>query len=198
MNKLPIYKLGISDNENDEAEVNFVALVEMPAIERNFLAFNKARQAFAIEDEEQRIVTGPAMIADLPIYRNDSKGEYFAVFDASTIAKIAHRFFKKGYQANINTDHDAASIVNNSVFFESWIVDRAKGKMPLKGYEDVADGSWFLTAKINNEDTWNRVKSGEVKGFSVEGVFEYSEEVEDTDPYQSAIEEIEQLLSSLL
>jgi len=36
---LPIYELKISENIEDDSEVNFVALVDKPAIEKNFLAF---------------------------------------------------------------------------------------------------------------------------------------------------------------
>lgn len=188
----------ISDNEDDNTEVDFVALVESPAIERNFLAFSKARRMFAIEDEEQRIVTGPAMVADMPIYRYDEKhGEYFVVFDREQIQKIAYRFFKKGYQANINAHHDPNAVVPNSVFFESWIVDREKGKQPLTGFDDVPDGSWFLTAKINNEDTWQRIKSGEFKGFSVEGVFQSGPPVGEVDPMAAVVSQVEDILKQI-
>lgn len=241
---LPVFELKISDKLDDSSEVNFVALVDKPAIQRDFLAFNsdefnnadlefarkmiphhemavamatellrdgvspelkkmgeaiiKSQSAeieqlklfladkpasaqkmerafkFSIEDEEQHIVTGPAMIPESLIYRNDTNGEYYVVFGVETINQIAHKFFQKGYQANINIMHKQDDIVTDSVFYESWLVDREKGKMPLKGFEDLPDGTWFLTAKINNEDTWQKIKSGEYKGFSVEGLFDYS------------------------
>lgn len=168
----PIFQLLISDDETDNAEVDFVSLVDRPAIQRDFLTFRE-KIRFAVQDEDQRIVTGPAMIPDAPIYRNDDNGQYYVVFDAATINKIAYRFFKKGYQANINIMHERGSVVADSVFFESWVVDRTKGKMPLTAFEDLPDGTWFLTAKINNPDIWAKIKSGEYKGFSVEGLFDY-------------------------
>lgn len=177
---LPTYNLVISENEGDKTEVDFIGLVDRPAIERDFLAFKDQIMLF-VENEEQQIVTGPAMIPDIPIYRKDDKGEYYAVFQSETIAKIAHRFFKKGYQANINFDHVRKDLVQDSVFFESWIVDREKGKQPLKGFEDLPDGTWFLTAKINNSEAWEKIKSGEVRGFSVEGLFEFELQPEMTE-----------------
>jgi hypothetical protein len=186
--QFPIFKLTISDNEQDDAEVNFVSLVDRPAIQRDFLVFSE-QQMFDIQDDDQRIVTGPAMIPDSPIYRNDDNGQYYVVFDADTINKIAYRFFKKGYQANINTMHKADSIVANSVFYESWVVDRDKGKMPLAAFKDVPDGTWFLTAKINNDETWAKIKSGEYKGFSVEGLFDYTP-VASVDPEDALLKEI--------
>lgn len=170
--KLPVFKLYISDNEDDDGEVNFVSLVDKPAIQRDFQVFADT-QRFAIQDEEEHIVTGPAMIPDAPIYRNDDNGQYYVVFEPNTIKKIAYRFFKKGYQANINMMHEQGSIATNSVFYESWVVDREKGKQPLAAFKDLPDGTWFLTAKINDPAVWAKVKSGEYRGFSVEGLFDY-------------------------
>lgn len=193
---LPIYKLVISENENDSTEVDFVGLVDRPAIERDFLAF-KEKQMLFIENEEQRMVTGPVMIPDMPIYRKDKEnGEYYVVFEAETISKIALRFFKKGYQGNINLDHERKDLVKDSVFFESWIVDREKGKQPLKGMEDLPDGTWFLSAKINNDEAWEKIKAGEVRGFSVEGAFEFLE-VSDADPEEEVLNMIAEAMKGL-
>ena len=102
----------ISDDIDGEEEVDFVALVESPAIQRNFLAFVEhtqeeggTRLTFAVQDEEQKIVSGPLMIADLPIYRRDEEGEYYVMFTKDQIKKIVQRFFKKGYQAKVNIEH---------------------------------------------------------------------------------------------
>lgn len=192
---LPVFELRISDKLTDDSEVNFVALVDRPAIQRDFLTFNETTR-FAVEDEEQHIVTGPAMIPDSLIYRNDTKGEYYVVFGAETINQIAHKFFQKGYQANINIMHKQDAVVSDSVFYESWLVDREKGKMPLKGFEDLPDGTWFLTAKINNEDTWQKIKSGEYKGFSVEGLFDYSP-TDNVSPEQELLNQIVDILNSI-
>lgn len=173
---LPIYQLEISDDLNDGAEVDFVALVDRPAIERNFLKFKEARSNFAIQSEERRIVSGALMLADTPIYRNDSNGEYYVTFTPGTIEKIAQKFFKKGYQSNVNLMHDGNQEVEGVTMFESWIKDSSRGVAPMKGFEDAPEGSWFGSFKVENKDVWNRVKSGEFKGFSVEGVFNYKKE----------------------
>lgn len=128
---------------------------------------------FAIQSEEERIITGPAMLADTPIYRNDERGEYYVVFDAPTIKKIAQKYFAKGFQNNVNLQHDKGQIVEGVTVFESWIVDSKRGIAPMKGFENVPEGSWFISMKVNDDATWQKVKAGEIKGFSVEGVFEY-------------------------
>lgn len=168
---LPVYKLVI-DEQSEDLQVDAVALVDKPAIERNFLAFGK-HTAFAVGNEEERIITGPAMMADTPIYRNDERGEYYVVFDAPTIKQIAQKYFAKGFQNNVNLQHDKGQIVEGVTVFESWIVDSKRGIAPMKGFEDAPEGSWFISMKVNDDATWQKVKAGEIKGFSVEGVFEY-------------------------
>ena len=131
------------------------------------------RQNFAIQDEEERIISGPLMLADTPIYRNDDNGEYYVVFSKETIKKIAQRFFKKGYQSNVNLMHDQGNLTEGMTMFESWIKDDKRGIKAMKGFEDVPDGSWFGSFKVDNDEVWQMVKEGKVRGFSVEGQFNY-------------------------
>jgi hypothetical protein len=170
---LPVYKMDIVSDESSDLEVDYVALVDKPAIEKNFLAFNEHEQkmAFAIQDDEQ-IITGALMLADKPIYRNDENGEYYVVFTKDTIKKIAQKFFTKGYQSNVNLMHDSGQRLDGLTMFESWITDEKRGIQAMKGFEDVPEGSWFGSFKVNNPDVWQMVKEGKVKGFSVEGLFQ--------------------------
>jgi hypothetical protein len=171
--KLPIYQLEISEDLNDDVEVDFVALVDRPAIEKDFLMFKEAKANFVIQSEDRRIVSGALMLADTPIYRNDQNGEYYVTFTKDTIEKIAQKFFKKGYQSNVNLMHDEALAVEGVTMYESFIVDSSRGVMAMKGFEDAPEGSWFGSFKVENESVWNKIKSGEFKGFSVEGIFNY-------------------------
>ena len=70
--------------------------------------------------------------------------------------------------------HDNGQVVDGVTMFESWIVDEKRGIKPMKGYEDVNDGSWFGSFKVENDDVWELVKDGKVRGFSVEGIFNYN------------------------
>jgi hypothetical protein len=176
--ELPVYKLII--NPDDETGVEFVSLVTNPAIERDFQYFNKQTSPirFSIQNEEKRIISGAAMIADLPIYRYDEiRGEYYVVFDKETIFEIAKKWARGDKYDAVNIHHDKA--VKGLSLFESFIVDRERGIMPPKGYEEVADGSWFLSYIVNDDEIWARVKEGEFKGFSVEGMFDFQESTED-------------------
>jgi hypothetical protein len=160
--ELPIYKLTI-DEESEG--VDFVALTDRPAIERNFQAFSNQ---IRFTETAKRVLSGPLMLADTPVYRNDPKlGEYMVVFDKDTIYKIAQKFFKMGAQKSVNIEHNKP--VDGLYLFESFIIDRERGVNPPKGYEDVTDGSWFGSYKVENDAIW--AARDNFKGFSVEGMF---------------------------
>lgn len=167
-----IFKAQINPDIESSLEVNFMGLVDRPAIERNFQAFG-TQAAFTI-NEDKRILCGPAMIADMPLYRKDNTyGEYYVVFDKAAIRTIVEKFSAKGYMQNFNLFHNENAQVSDVTIFNSFISDSEIGIAPMKGYEDVAEGSWFISCKVNNEEVWQKVKSGEIKGFSVEGLFNY-------------------------
>lgn len=170
---LPIYLLEINEDLTDGSEVDFVALVDKPAIERNFLRFKEDRINFEIQDEDRRIISGPIMLADTPIYRNDNGQEYFVSFPKDTIYKIIKKMFQKNYTGNVNLMHDPKKIVEGVTMFECWISDESRGVKPMKGFEDAPDGSAFASYFVDNDEVWSKVKSGEFKGFSVEGLFNY-------------------------
>ena len=189
MMKLPVYRLDINEFD-DETGIEFVSLVETPAIQKDFLAFAEIAQRFEIKDEEKRIVTGAAMIADLPIYRRDDvRGEYYVVFDKESIFKIAKKWARGNKYDAVNTHHNTP-IADGVSLFESYIIDRERGVMPPMGFEEVADGSWFVSYLIDNDEVWAKVKSGEFKGFSVEGVFDFP-----VDADEQLIEQMKSLLS---
>jgi hypothetical protein len=193
---LPIYLLDINEDEQAQTEVNFIALVDKPAIQKNWQMFKEAPARFAV-DQEKQIISGALMIADMPIYRKDEEfGEYYAVFNAATIEKIAIKYYQKGFQSNVNLMHDGDMIVDGATMFESWIVNRELGKMPMKGYEDVSDGSWFGSFKVTNDAVWGMVKDGLIKGFSVEGLFQYKPKKQEMSEEQ-ILQKIQDLLTQI-
>lgn len=157
--------------------VSAVALVDKPAVEKNFLVFKEQKQAFATIDEDRRIISGLAMAADQLIYRKDEEyGEYNVVFRPATIYNIAQKFFALGYNNSFNIMHSPEMKCEGVTIFESFITDPERGIMPITGFEDSKPGSWFISAHITNDEVWRAVKEGLVKGFSVEGMFTYSKE----------------------
>jgi len=162
--ELPVYLMTI--DEVDEG-VSYVALVESPAIERPFQAFSKERMKFA-ETGEKRVLTGPLMLADTPIMRRDkTRGEYYVIFQKETIRKMVQKYFKQGNQHNVNAEHSTE--LDGVYMFESYLIDRERGINPPTGFEDVADGSWFGSFKVENDAVWEA--RDQFTGFSIEGYF---------------------------
>src|SRR6056300_823860 len=161
----------------DEVEgLQAIALVDKPAIGLNYQAF--APHKFEVINEEKRIVMGAAMVPDLPIYRRDEQGEYYAIFKKETIKALVQKLFKENKHTAFNEQHNAFKILDGVYIYQSFITDEELGIMPPKGFENVTDGTWFIAAKVENEEAWAKVKKdGILKGFSVEGVF-------DLEPYK--------------
>lgn len=152
--------------------------------------------SFAIVNEEQRIISGPLMLADELIYRNNEKfGEHYVKFSAETIKQIAIKFAKKKYMNHVNLMHDSEQRVKGVTMFESFIVDKKRGIMPMAEFNGVADGSWFGSFYVENEKVWQEVKKGTYKGFSVEGMFDY---VEPISAEENALQQISKLLNELI
>ena len=173
MRELPIYKMIIDDTDLDDTEVNYVSLVDEPAIERLWHKFEDVKEFKFQADEDRRILTGAFMIADLPIYRRDANlGEYYVVFDRDNIEKAAMKFFRKGYTSNVNFMHQDGSKIEDAFVFESFLIDESRGISAPKGFEGLPDGSWVGSVKIDNKEFWkNYVATEAVMGFSVEGLF---------------------------
>ena len=234
MDKLPIYRFYVPEDD-EEVGVSAVALVDYPAIEMNWQAFNSQfeqgvphytkdgkvyegpthkdasgrlmtgathtidSEYLYHEDElkslslkftsnvEKRIISGPLMVADLPIYRKDETGEYYGIFTAEDIYNIVKKFFRNNNTAQVNMMHDSESMVKGVYMIESFIIDSKRGIYSPAGY-NLTEGSWFGSFKVDNEDVWeNYIKNGDFKGFSVEGLFKT---IKMTDKPKSVIEEI--------
>ena len=177
MEKIEVYELVI--DVDDDSGNSAIALVDQPAIESNWMAFNQQTEhKFAIKDEEKRIIEGYAMIADLLIPRIDDNGKkFFVKFSADTIAAIREKQSRLGLNNSFNLMHDPNQVANGVFMLDNLIIDNKRGKIAPKEFEKVPDGSLWISAKIDNETIWEQVKSGEFKGFSVEGLFKQLEPV---------------------
>jgi hypothetical protein len=171
--ELPLYELVIND-EDDESGVDFISLVDKPAIKRNWIAFSEQQKFSFKSDQEKRIISGPAMIPNELIYRKDKEGkEYNVVFSEETIQKIVEKYFKSQYTTNFNLQHKKSLLAQGVYLIESFVIDEERGINAPKGFEDLPNGSWFISCKVDNDEIWNDfIKEGVFKGFSVEGFFQ--------------------------
>lgn len=157
----------------DESQDNFVeaiSVVEHPAIEEDFVALKSQDFKFAEQDKERKILIGPILIPNKPIYRQNEKEQYYIYFNRNTVRKASQLYLKQGHQGNSTLEHE--SKLSGLTLVESWIVeDKENDKSNMYGM-DVPLGTWMGSVKVDNDEIWNNyVKTGKVKGFSIEGYF---------------------------
>ena len=160
----------ILDEEEMMAGVQAISIVEYPAIEENFVKLSKDQEIKLAEvDSERRILMGPALIPNKTIYRKNGEEEYYIYFSRDTIRKVSEMFLTKGNQNKSTLEHQI-DLQGLSVV-ESWIVEGEQDKSKAYGM-DMPEGTWMVSMKVYNEDVWEKyVKTGRVKGFSIEGYF---------------------------
>ena len=167
--KLKLIEYGLGEEE-DNMGVYAVSLVSEPAIMVDFVALSKANLLLArVEDGEKRMLYGPALIPNQPIVRYDGNNEkYYITYSKDTIEQTAQEFLKRNMHHNHTIQHEMP--VNNLTVVESWVTTGAHDKSMNYGFE-LPEGTWMIGVKVDDEATWQAVKNGEVKGFSIEGWF---------------------------
>lgn len=164
----------VVDEANEDGGVFAISLVNEPAIEEDFIALSKQHEIkFEAASEEKRLLVGPALIPNKTVFRKgegEDVDDYYIFFSKDTIRQASQLFFKRKQQDQATFEHRMA--VEGVTVVESWIIeDSEKDKSAVYGMNYPA-GTWMVAMKVDNEEIWNEaVKSGEVKGFSIEGYF---------------------------
>jgi hypothetical protein len=160
----------IIDEKDEQSGIDAISVVMSPAIESNFIHLSKHEVLLKEVDAEKRILMGAALIPNKQIYRkNDkTKDEYYIYFSEATIRKASELFLMNANQNNSTLEH-SQKLKGMSVV-ESWIIEGQNDKSKNYGF-DLPKGTWMISMKVNNDEIWNKVKLGEVKGFSIEGYF---------------------------
>ena len=166
---MDIIELFIDEND-DVSGIEAVSIVENPAIEEDFVALKNHEFKFAEVNKEKRILMGAALIPNKPIYRKNEDNEYYIYFSRDTVRKASELFFIKGNHNKSTLEHQMP--LEGLVAVESWIVEDLE-KDKSRAYDmEVPLGTWMLSMKVLNDEVWeNYVKTGRVKGFSIEGYF---------------------------
>jgi len=161
----------ILDEQAFENGVEAISIVESPAIKTDFVALSEQNKwKFTNQDAERQILIGPALIPNQTIYRNQGGEEFYIFFSAETIRKVSERFFARGNQNNATIEHSVS--IEGTTIVESWLVDDPeKDKSAIYNFK-VPKGTWMVSMKVWDRSIWDEyVKTGDVKGFSVEGYF---------------------------
>lgn len=172
MKNTKIVELVIEEN-NEALAIDAISLVSAPAIEQDFVYFGKEKHnlTFAKVDEEKRMLVSPALIPNKQIFRYDpnTDSEYYVYFSPDTVRKAAELYLKHNNHHKATYEHQDR--VSGVLTTESWIIEDPKNdKSTLYGY-DLPKGTWMVKMRIDNDDLWQKIKAGELKGLSIEGYF---------------------------
>jgi hypothetical protein len=167
---MKLYELKIEDNED---EVFAISLVESPAIESDFIFFDKEEVMFAATDKEQQMIIGAILLPEKRILRVDGEGQpYHVYFTKETVKKIAQNYLMKKYTDKATLEHDMS--IKGVHLVESWIKDGKLDKSNNYGL-NLPEGAWIGMFKITDPKIWkDYVKTGKVRGFSIEGLFTHN------------------------
>ena len=186
----------IIDEKDEASGIDAVSVVESPAIESDFIALKKHEVELKEIDAEKRILMGAALIPNKQIYRtNEKKEEYYIYFSEATIRKASELFFINSNQNNATLEHNQK--LEGMSVVESWIVEGSHDKSMNYGF-NFPKGTWVISMKVNNDEIWNKVKLGEIKGFSIEGYFadKYEMSIKNIDVEEKVtIEKIKELIT---
>jgi hypothetical protein len=182
MAKVEIIELLI-DETKLEAGINAVSVVESPAIEENFIALKKHEVELKEVDTEKRILMGAALVPNKQIYRRNKDKEFYIYFSEDTVRKASELFLMRANQNNATYEHERKMLDGMSVV-ESWIIEDEKQDKSAKYGFNLPKGTWMISMKVNNDEIWQKVKDGEVKGFSIEGHF--------VDQYEMSLQQNEE------
>ena len=183
-----IVELVISD-ENEELAIDAISLVSAPAIEENFVYFGKDKNNLTLAkvDEEKRMIVAPALIPNKQIFRYDpnTDSEYYVYFSPETVRKASELYLKHNNHHKATYEHKER--VSGVVTTESWIKEGDQDKSKMYGY-DLPNGTWFVKMRIDNDELWNKIKEGELKGLSIEGYFvDKMQKMSETEPTDEEI-----------
>jgi len=157
-------------DENSVEGIEAISIVENPAIEEDFIALNSQEIHLAEVDKDKQILVGALLVPNKPIYRRKGEDEYYIYFSKDTIRKAAEMYLIKGNQNNSTLEHHYK--LSGLSLVESWIVEDETHDKSRKYDMNVPVGTWMGVVKVNNSEVWNDfVKTGKVKGFSIEGYF---------------------------
>lgn len=184
----------IIDDKEEMQGVDAISVVASPAIESDFVALKSEEVKLAEINKEKRILMGAVLIPEKPIYRRNGEDEYYIYFSKDTVIKASQLFLKKGNQGNSTLEHSKA--IEGLTVVESWIVeDLTKDKSALYNL-NVPLGTWMASVKVDNDEIWNDyVKTGKVKGFSLEGHF--ADQLEKKKELSKELTEEEELIEMI-
>lgn len=157
----------------DSLNVFAVSLVEQPAMEGNFVAFQKNEEVLFKEVSKNRFM-GLILEPDKEIYRNQNGVEFTISIPEEEVKKFAYNFQKQGFQNNSTLQHDGEPIKGVS-FVETWLIENPEIDKSTNFGFHYPKGSWMGVMEFENEEVAKQYKEGKIKGFSIEAYMQLEE-----------------------
>ena len=188
----------VIDESNESLAIDAISLVSAPAIEENMVYMSKAKNNLTLAkiDSDKQEIISPALIPLKNIYRYDADtdSDYYVYFSKDTVKKCAYSYLKNNNHHKATYQHEER--VSGVLTVESWIIEDTKtDKSTLYGYS-LPSGTWMVKMSITNPDLWKKVKTGDVKGLSIEGFF--TSKYEAMQKQQPTTEEILSALNEII
>ena len=165
---IPVYEAVFKEGQTQG--VYALSVVENPAMEDLWITLSEQPQEieFSKVDNERRLLLGAALIPNKKIYRNIDDNEFYITFSEQTIEKLAHEFFKQQSNNNSSLEHEIK--LEGMSVVEGWIVEDPKNDKSNAYGKEYEKGTWVTMMKVDNDEVWDKVKNGDIKGFSIDAV----------------------------
>ena len=190
----------VIDDSNESLAIDAISLVTAPAIEENMVYMSRAKNNLTLAkiDSEKQEIISPALIPDKNIYRYDADtdSDYYVYFSKDTVKKCAYSYLKNNNHHKATYQHQDR--VSGVLTVESWIIEDPKmDKSTLYGFK-LKKGTWMVKMSITNSELWEKVKSGDIKGLSIEGFFTSKYEAMQKKNQEPTNEEILKALNEII
>ena len=165
----------LSEEDADFLGISAASLVMKPANKSQAVFMSESDDVFMAPTEDM-IVKGLFVRANQKVKQKFGGGKE-SFFSADTIKKMRNRFHKSGADKKITINHERdggeAVYQDDCYVAESYLVKNEHDVKSLEkqGIQGAGIGDWVLGVKVS-QDVWdNDVKTGEIEGLSLEGMF---------------------------
>lgn len=178
----------ITFNSDEDLGLSAISFVDAPAIEQNFVYFsekNKIKKcdisqgSLILANAEKHEVISPILIPNQLILRLDEQGnKYYVRWSKEIIQQLAQYYVANQFQNNFTIQHSwfetqngnyTDSFIKDVYCLKFWIIEDSETDVINKKYGyHLPEGTLCVHLKVHNRKLWQRIKSGELKGLSIE------------------------------
>lgn len=107
---------------------------------------------------------------------------------------MSEKFLKMSNHNNTDLNHDH-NIMTKNTLLETWISESVQHDKSYKYGFNLPIGTWYVSYKINDDASWEKIKNGEIRGFSLAG--DFVEKLADQKKEQQTLDNIKNILRNV-